>query len=216
MKFTITYDGELPSAGNRNSRVAEKWDIRKAIHPQLVELWTTNTELQRLAVRQVPLDTGGYWAVETHHLFTTAPSTGTFEKIEGYYHLCAPIAVRGLNCIPLVRESLALACGLDILFLRKEEPGKLISQGGDIDNRLKTLFDALRMPTPDDFNGSEGELPNDLYCLLESDSLINDFSVRTARLLTRPGASASEVRLVIDVTVRVMQVRTYNMSLLSD
>ena len=118
--------------------------------------------------------------------------------------------------MPLVRESLALACALDILFLRKEEPGKLILQGGDIDNRIKTLFDALRMPSTDDFNGTQGELVNPFYCLLENDSLINDCAIRTGRLLTRPNADVSEVRLVIDVTVKVMLVRSYNMSLLGD
>lgn len=211
MKFTLTYDGELPSAGNRNTRVPEKWNIRKAIHPQLVELWSTSAELKRLAVRQVPNE--GYFAVETHHL--TAPST-SFEAKEGHLHLCSPIHVQGVECQPLVRESLALACALDILFLRKEEPGSLILQGGDLDNRIKTLFDGLRMPSSDDFNGSQGTLPSPLYCLLENDSLINDCAIRTGRLLTRPGADVSEVRLVIDVTVKVMQVRTYNMSLLGD
>jgi hypothetical protein len=42
---------------------------------------------------------------------------------------------------------LSLACGLDILFLRRDMPGvPLIHSGGDIDNRLKTLFDALKIP----------------------------------------------------------------------
>jgi hypothetical protein len=36
---------------------------------------------------------------------------------------------------------------LNILFLRADIPGKVV-QSGDIDNRLKTLFDALRMPQP--------------------------------------------------------------------
>lgn len=118
----------------------------------------------------------------------------------------------------MVRSSLALGCAIDILFLRKEEPGGLITQGGDIDNRIKTLFDALRMPTPDDFSAPsiEGDLPSPLCCLLESDSLINDFAIKTDRLLTRPGANASEVRLVIEVRVKVMRVRSYNMSLLGD
>jgi hypothetical protein len=46
---------------------------------------------------------------------------------------------------PLVRESYALHCGLKIRFLRHEPPGK-IYQGGDLDNRIKTLVDALTMP----------------------------------------------------------------------
>jgi hypothetical protein len=41
-----------------------------------------------------------------------------------------------------VRNSFALHCGLKVLFLRKEPPGK-VYQGGDIDGRIKTLLDAL-------------------------------------------------------------------------
>lgn len=216
MKFTLTYDGELPSAGNRNPRVREKWEIRKAIHPQLLELWGTSDELGRLSVRQVPTISGGYFAVETHHSVAPVPTFGTVEKRDQHIHLCEPLEVRGKRFFPLVRESLALGCALDILFLRKEEPGKLILQGGDIDNRIKTLFDALRMPTPDDFNGTEGELPDPLCCLLESDALITDCAIKTDRLLTRPNSSPSEVRLVIEVKVKVMRVRSYNMSLLGD
>lgn len=217
MKFTLTYDGELPSATSRSPRVREKWEIRKVIHPQLAELWENSEELRRLAVRQVPLGQGGFFPVETHHSEAPVPPPGfAVEKRDGYLHLCEPLNVKGRLFLPLVRSSLALGCALDILFLRKEEPGKIITQGGDIDNRIKTLFDALRMPTPDDFNGTEGDLPATLYCLLESDSLINDVAIRTDRLLSRPGASTSEVRLVIEVKVKVMQVRAYNMTLLGD
>ena len=45
--------------------------------------------------------------------------------------------------------------GYEIFMLRPEVPGAIITQGGDIDNRLKTLFDALRMPQ------NENELPKD-------------------------------------------------------
>lgn len=47
---------------------------------------------------------------------------------------------------PLVTTRYDLIATIELLFLRPEPPGRLISQGGDIDNRLKTLFDALRMP----------------------------------------------------------------------
>src|SRR6266480_3708288 len=48
--------------------------------------------------------------------------------------------------LPLVRKSAHLIAELDILLLRNEVPGRIIIGGGDIDNRLKTLFDALRCP----------------------------------------------------------------------
>ena len=43
---------------------------------------------------------------------------------------------------PIVTENNGLICKLDILMLRKGPPGKTLY---DIDNRLKTIFDALRM-----------------------------------------------------------------------
>jgi hypothetical protein len=72
--------------------------------------------------------------------------------------------------VPLVREQLSLLCSLDILFLRPDVPGKAIQSSGDIDNRLKTLFDALRMPQNDTELGpyaSPGEGEEPFYCLLE-------------------------------------------------
>ena len=108
-----------------------------------------------------------------------------------------------------------MTCNLDILFLRKEEPGGLILQSGDIDNRIKTLFDALRMPAPGELippNMSE----NPMHCLLESDTLVTGFNVRTDRLLTKPSASDKQVHLVIGIDIRVMHVRGYNLRLLGD
>jgi hypothetical protein len=62
--------------------------------------------------------------------------------------LASIYAVGKYRFVPLVREEFALTCSLNILFLRADIPGKVV-QSGDIDNRLKTLFDALRMPATD-------------------------------------------------------------------
>jgi len=104
--------------------------------------------------------------------------------------------------IPLVTKQHAVTCHLDILFLRSGQPGSHII-GGDLDNRLKTLFDALRIPH------NENELPPDSFpeededpfrCLLEDDSLITAHSVTTDRLLV-PAQKADDVRLIIQVQI---------------
>jgi hypothetical protein len=131
--------------------------------------------------------------------------------------LNAPFSIAGKLFRPLVRKSLDLACGIHILFLRKEEPGSLIERGGDLDNRLKTLFDGLRMPTSDDFSAViNGPCDDPLNCLLEDDSLITDCDIRTDRLLSRPNSNKSEVRLIIEVDIKVMRVQPYNLPVLSD
>jgi len=63
----------------------------------------------------------------------------------------------------------------------------LVSSGGDIDNRIKVLFDGLRVPKYDselkNLAPEEGENP--LFCLLEDDdSLITSIKITTDRLLT--------------------------------
>jgi hypothetical protein len=104
--------------------------------------------------------------------------------------------------VPLVTKQHAVTCHLDILFLRSGPPGS-VTIGGDLDNRLKTLFDALRVPH------HENELPPDAFpeddeetfrCLLEDDSLITGHSVTTDRLLVPPGKQ-DEVRLIIQVHI---------------
>jgi hypothetical protein len=124
------------------------------------------------------------------------------------------------NCHALVREKLYLVCDLDILFLRRENPGHIVSGGGDLDNRIKVLFDALRMPQDD--NEVRGfELPPNgdalLLCLTENDTLITGFRVTTDRLL-EPAASPAEennVRLIINVEVKATELTEENMAYFS-
>ena len=55
-----------------------------------------------------------------------------------------------------------------------------------------------------------------IYTLLEDDGLISTVEVQTHRLLSRPNVSEHEVRLVIEVDVRVVQPRIYNQPFLGD
>jgi hypothetical protein len=99
------------------------------------------------------------------------------------------------------------------LFLRRENPGELITKGGDIDNRLKTLFDALRVPEhSSELGGAVPEADeNPFFCLMESDTLITDFHVTTDRLLLPLQSSEREtdVHLVINVKVRLVSQDGY-------
>jgi predicted nuclease of predicted toxin-antitoxin system len=59
-------------------------------------------------------------------------------------------------------------------------------------------------------------MPPVMYSLLESDSLIIEEAVETDRLLTKPDANMHEVHLLIQVSVKVLRVRTVNMGLIGD
>jgi hypothetical protein len=184
MEFLLRYRGPLPANGG----VADKQLIRAAIHPQLEELCRQEPLLHGAAADELSEATlkGGQVKV--------APNTIYFF-----------VAVGGFRVVPIIHTPHKLACGLDILFLRRERPGTIVAHGGDLDNRLKTLFDALRMPhNPEELRGITPRTPDErLYCLLEDDALITRVSVITQQLL-EPLASTEEpstVELLIRVEV---------------
>jgi hypothetical protein len=123
--------------------------------------------------------------------------------------------------VALVREKLNLVCDLDILFLRRENPGQLIVGGGDLDNRIKVLFDALRIPQ--DENEIRGLSPQDddehltFICLTEDDKLITGFRLTTDRLLEPASSEAAQndVRLIINVEVKATNLTPENMAYFS-
>jgi hypothetical protein len=110
-----------------------------------------------------------------------------------------------------VIDILKLTCDLDILFLRAGKPGAII-EGGDIDNRLKTLFDGLTLPNedqlPDDAQPSLDETT--FFCLLESEKLISDLHVRSEELLISPDDMPDYAKVIINTTVRARELTSQN------
>jgi hypothetical protein len=215
MKFILTYDGSLPASANTGKNQA-KWDIRKGLHPQLKDLWATHPALRDIELngRYWP-KYGGAFVMQTHHqhpgpIVSPRMLNDPQRAAQGVLDLCEPINKHGAWFRPLVRESFALHCGLEILFLRKEAPGR-VYQGGDIDGRIKTLLDALAMPQHVEQvlekTSTEAE---PIYCLLEDDSMVSGLNVNTERLLADNGSPRDYVRLVVQVDVRVRQAMNYN------
>ena len=115
--------------------------------------------------------------------------------------------VYGHRFVPLAWKGLDLICSLDILFLRRDPPGSIIHQG-DIDNRVKTLIDALRMPnSPNQMQGSESALDGEdpFFCLLEDDDQVSHLAVESDVLLDPPtddDADIGKARVIITAEVR--------------
>jgi hypothetical protein len=216
VKFSLIYDGDLPSAGNKPQPKAAS-RMRNEFHEQLADLWERHVILRQLrhearVFNQRMGDLTLEISAPTLPDYRGAPPPLRPNQID----LCAPIPVpsAGVNFLPLVRNSLYLACAVDILFLRHEEPMSLMRQGGDLDGRLKTLFDALKMPDPK--NPYKGLAPaaDPLCVVLEDDALISDLSVKTGRLL---GPNTKDfqhaVHLTVDITVKVLRVFPQNLCL---
>lgn len=211
MRFRLTYEGPLVASGsNTSGRRSAKWEIRRQFHPQLKELWETHPVLKGIG-----FSLGGIVPPVGGRVMGGKVRIEQNERVR--QQLLAPVVVGEKEFVPLVRESLKLACELNILFLRQGQPGSLILPGGDIDNRIKTLFDALKVPGPEDMKREElDDISQPFFCLLQDDALITGFDVETDRLLTRPHEPASQVFLVIDVNVRVMALTEANVGFLSE
>jgi hypothetical protein len=77
-----------------------------------------------------------------------------------------------------------------------------MESGGDIDNQVKVIVDALRRPKRDDempHKEDDDITPNPLYCLLEDDKLITGLRVKTDRLLFTLDQGQSEACAIIRV-----------------
>ena len=218
MKFTLTYDGPLPSSGSHPKNQA-KWDIRKKLHPQLKDLSDNHPALLGVKAHNVFPKYGGAVLLQYHHdhpgplIPPWAPNTSRPDVKQEWIDLCEPIEKHGKTFIPLVRNSFFLHCGLKIVFLRREEPGR-VYQGGDIDGRLKTLLDGLAMPQHKEQIIDDKDAPEPLYCLMEDDALISGINVESERLLSDDNLPKDYAKLTIEVDVRVRQAMIYNQSFL--
>jgi len=209
VEFRLLYSGQLLGASRNDTRASLKHEIRREFHPQLRRLWASNDSLKDMARYMC-----NYWwpkhpsdeeELRRQGYSEQNPKAWTDAEIQhfGLCHLAEEWERFGCGFIPLITEKMCIRCALDILFLRPEEPGMLV-HGGDLDNRVKTVFDALRLPKSlDELAGQKPQSDeNPMYCLLEDDKLISEIRVVTDHLLLLPRerlTGANDVFLVIHV-----------------
>lgn len=181
--FRLTYEGHLLGSARGEPRTKHKHEIRRVFHGQLTRFWRNSAFLSRAKL----------------------PDGGSLtERLANNYSRC------GYRWVPLVKEG--MLCDIDVLFLRSDAPGALV-KSGDIDNRIKTLLDALRIPiSVDELCGYTTPLntENLFFVLLDDDKNIASLSVETdAMLEPLPGKDTIDVndtRLIISVGVRAYDV----------
>jgi hypothetical protein len=203
----LIYQGPLPAEGHdghdeagRRGRAQDKHRLRKHFHLQLRELWRQHPDLRRQAQARFTRTESG---LATQIRLAAPGEHGARTWLE---HIADDhVRCNGNRFVPLISEVGGFTCSLDILFLRRDNPGGLIRSGGDIDNRIKVLLDGLRMPTDiRELGGFQIELDEDpFFCLLEDDKLVTTVSVITDRLIIpqQTDEHINDVLLVIHVTV---------------
>jgi hypothetical protein len=184
MEFRLTYRGPLKGNAAKSS---DKHELRLYFHKQLEKLW----DQEPLKNKQAFLNPN-----------PPKGKTSLIEKIEKY------------QFAPIISPKLHLFAELEILFMRSEPKGFLITDGGDIDNRLKTLLDGLRRPRNRQeipSGDTDIDMPNPLFCLLEDDSLVTKVSV-TADQLLEP-IERGQIFAIINVIVKRKAVTYDNIDL---
>jgi hypothetical protein len=166
VEFRLVYRGPLPSEPSP----IDKHRIRQVLHPQLAILWEQNIQLKQQGYGIDPVTNvrSRLWEGLT---FNVATQSGS--------HI--------YRFLPLITYDSGVTCAIDVLFMRRDAAGGLFRHGGggDLDNRMKVLFDALRMPENDkeiqNIPPQPGEDP--FFCLLQNDKFIDHLSITTDRLL---------------------------------
>ena len=222
MKFRLTYEGELratqrdPTAEQINPLASHKHAIRRAFHKQLKYLWATDPFLSRYRIDPDNQNIGDEPSAAATSMYAKwAPPDDVLQPLVEV--VAARHELFGYRFVPLVTRYFNLLCSLHVLFLRHDKPGGTI-HAGDIDNRIKTLIDALRLPqnqpelVKDDKQPKEGEDP--FFCLLEDDDRVSGFSVETDTLLNPPDGPDDNrsVKVVVTVEIRPYFATPFNLS----
>lgn len=185
MEFRLVYEGDLKPKGK--AKLSDIHRIRTAFHSQLKALWATDP-LAHFQRWQKPRDRN--------------------DQVTALHQ------VGDRKFITLVHESLSIRAHLDVLLLRAEQREGALIHHGDIDNRLKTLFDALRPPMDTELRALSDEFGDfdPMFCLLQDDKLITKVSVEVDRLLY--GQQKNTVAIV-KVSVRASVVTMANLGIVA-
>jgi len=216
MRFRLTYSGPLRAKqkdalpDQTDPRAPHTHDIRRQFHGQLKRLWKTNrflSETKRWSNdpndRDHMADGAARWAAPENEMLPLQEFVGSRFQRDGY------------KFVPLVMGQWNLNCELDILFLRRDIPGSVLD-AGDIDNRIKNLIDALRIPAKNELRGNEdpGEGEDPFFVLLEDDKHVTGFRVETDTLLDPIAVDdkdQTQVKLVISVNIRPYTMTAFNL-----
>lgn len=223
VKFRLVYYGPVRPHKRGMDLALHIQQLRRQFHRQLCEFWKQNAALSTLNIE--PSIFAGLvgrhdkaYVEDVKRILgekvagAKFPLADTMQKV--YSSKCSNS--NGYVWLPLVLKSYDVNCELDIVMLfARSSPGPM--QYGDIDNRKKTLIDALRQPDPQRIVGSPSAGETPFFVLMEDDSLVTRLTVETDSLY-RPNSARYRrdpndrlVHVTITVTLRPYNVTTWNL-----
>lgn len=204
MRFILKYAGEdLKSSGNSQSRTEEKQLLRAHWHVQLKEIWDASNVLRHIDRSKLPepVSKQDVWDVGDEKLVSDVPLKGFMYRRK----------LHDSWFVPLITPRMEAQCRLAILLGRPTKPGKLIYEGGDIDGRLKTLFDSLAVPKNVEQVSSGDCSLTEYLCLLGDNSLITDVSIESYQLLGEKRPHWVDIHAEVAITAVTPMSGTYTL-----
>lgn len=187
MQITLKYRGIVPSAqsGGGNKKTEHISKMRLCFHEQLKKLWG-----------QPPFQVLKDW-LETGFEASAPDFTQTVSTV---------------RYLPFFDEKrIGIAVGLKITLLSGEPNNapQLISKG-DLDNRIKSIIDALQPPQSNSQSDDEVKL-NDIYCLMGDDEAVKEIKATTRPFLA--SQSHNDNFVIIEVTPIPQRVTISNIEM---
>jgi hypothetical protein len=210
MELTLRYRGDLLGAQSKNG-LKSKQAVRLALSPQIGDFWGRDPRFNFHDLKSLRI------ARREKDAFILDPTPQRYADLHFRYD------IRGVYYVPLLTAGMRADCSLSVRFHRPQDAGSIIYAGGDLDNRLKTLFDALRMPKdssevdPYEPMSNPGLDAERVFCLLEGDELITRLTIESKRLLGPPPRDADYanwVELEIDINIAPVGITDANTYLL--
>jgi hypothetical protein len=202
VNITLTYSGLLPACQGEEKHTDQKHIIRMAFNQQLKRKF----ELEPTLIQ---------WSREISRA-TLVGSRVELAPKDLHSRCFYEVETCGFLGFPVVTSFNGLSCQLDIEILRRAKPGGVLAggdKGGDIDNRLKPLLDALALPlkqnqVPGHMRGN-GER---LYCLLEDDALISRLTIDMQRWDEEPKTAQEidHVQIRVRAHIEPFEPRIYH------
>ncbi len=221
MKFRLTYRGPVkPSQDRKPDTCSEKqvtlaehkMEIRTVFHRQLKKLWDNHPTLSNLQYCK-------FCEMNHNHVSKHFESgLDEHELVDVKDHLADKFKLGKYSFVPIACKDFSVLCQIEILFLRHGNPSGTL-KGGDLDNRVKTVIDALSKPTQTNQLCGKYHTPADDECpfftVMEDDFLVSSLTVTSDTLLEefeKPDRDERDAMIVISVDIRPYMPTQFNLA----